>query len=562
MMACAGLCACSSDDIDLGSTSTQKVFDTDVAYVWVNLNDVGTGSTRATYEASTTLGEHTVANAHFYFYDADGNYITKGEIVDNNHWAGPNSGSTNNVERYNDQMVILEGLTGVSYPKYVMTVLNHPDYFDSDYHIEDMMKITTTDENVYMGTTTDVFCEDTTYYGITDANGNFVMTTSSYSGQDDSGNNFCGVTELTDDNFSTSSTDPAEPLNIYVERLAAKVTVNLGTGMDAVQHIDHVTFGNVENNDGMSADEIYDEVYIKFTGWILNGIANQSYMFKNLDESWYTTDPWTGWNSTEDSRSYWAKSCYYTTGSISKNGDGSYSDLHYYNLAKAKDFATYDYCAENTNSQGATDCVINNVNSPALTSVVVKAQCVTADGNTNVTLLNYKGFYYEESNFYSQLSYDYGIYTSAEKAVLTKDNFTMTRDATTGVITVKLSDMSSLYNEAGTSLTAKDAAYATAESWNTTGLVLNSYFDKGYMYYNVPIKHLNTNASSLTDGVYGVVRNHHYIITINSVSNLGEPVYDETDTVIPDDNAPVETSLLTTTVKILSWNEVEQSEDL
>lgn len=57
-------------------------------------------------------------------------------------------------------------------------------------------------------------------------------------------------------------------------------------------------------------------------------------------------------------------------------------------------------------------------------------------------------------------------------------------------------------------------------------------YKDGLMYYNIPIEHLN-NAATTTDAEnkrvipvakYGIVRNHHYVVTVNSLTKIGKGI--------------------------------------
>ena len=81
----------------------------------------------------------------------------------------------------------------------------------------------------------------------------------------------------------------------------------------------------------------------------------------------------------------------------------------------------------------------------------------------------------------------------------------------------------------------------------------------GMTYYFTPIRHLAQNKTEM--GYYGVVRNHSYRITINTISGFGTPVYnpDEViDPVIPKDTE----TFLAARINVLSWRVVPSSVDL
>ena len=82
---------------------------------------------------------------------------------------------------------------------------------------------------------------------------------------------------------------------------------------------------------------------------------------------------------------------------------------------------------------------------------------------------------------------------------------------------------------------------------------------EGMTYYYTPIRHLAQNKTEM--GYYGVVRNHSYRITINTISGFGTPVYnpDEIiDPVIPKDTE----TFLAARINVLSWRVVPSSVDL
>lgn len=81
----------------------------------------------------------------------------------------------------------------------------------------------------------------------------------------------------------------------------------------------------------------------------------------------------------------------------------------------------------------------------------------------------------------------------------------------------------------------------------------------GMTYYYTPIRHLAESKDKWA--YYGVVRNHSYRITINTISGFGTPVYnpDEViDPVIPKDTE----TFLAARINVLSWRVVPSSVDL
>lgn len=85
------------------------------------------------------------------------------------------------------------------------------------------------------------------------------------------------------------------------------------------------------------------------------------------------------------------------------------------------------------------------------------------------------------------------------------------------------------------------------------------HFNKGYMYYAVPILH-NTKemkpTSWRTVGDIGVVRNNWYEITVNKVTDVGRPVDDPDQPIIP--YMDVNRDYLNVNVRILDWHNIRQ----
>ncbi len=86
------------------------------------------------------------------------------------------------------------------------------------------------------------------------------------------------------------------------------------------------------------------------------------------------------------------------------------------------------------------------------------------------------------------------------------------------------------------------------------------------MYYNIPIEHLN-NGNVAEDGTipeakYGVVRNHHYVVTIDKLEKIGKGIFDEDEKIVPDRDPDNDTYYVGAKINILSWKIVSQNVEL
>ncbi len=65
-------------------------------------------------------------------------------------------------------------------------------------------------------------------------------------------------------------------------------------------------------------------------------------------------------------------------------------------------------------------------------------------------------------------------------------------------------------------------------------------YNGGLMYYNIPIEHLNNDEvvenGTIPEAKYGVVRNHHYVVTIDKLENIGKGIFDEGERIVPGDD--------------------------
>ncbi len=114
-------------------------------------------------------------------------------------------------------------------------------------------------------------------------------------------------------------------------------------------------------------------------------------------------------------------------------------------------------------------------------------------------------------------------------------------------------------------ITEGDNSSLNARLYSTFGVV--ERFNAGKAYFNVPLKHIwganktgKFEAKNVVLGDYGVVRNHIYELTINSISGLGTGIGDPKQPIVP----PTENDqyYISTRLNILQWRLVKQSVDL
>ncbi|UVV56024.1 Mfa1 fimbrilin C-terminal domain-containing protein [Bacteroides fragilis] len=377
---------------------------------------------------------------------------------------------------------------------------------------------------------------------------------------------------------TTKATDPTT-VTIAVERVVAKVMV--------------------QEKEGKS---------LNILGWGLNVTNKTFYPVKNfggnqflglLASSYQNWLPNTGnkpWNNSTDMRSHWAVDPNYAQGEATiedKSNDFnkfSFSDL---SSAKAEEAL---YCFENTTVEtmqqrnATTSAVIvaqfypENVKKEASWikwndaaysdendyATFVEAVVKEVDGSDQTITQYYKE---DESGTtdvngikYSLLSEDDFICTykteGKEEITFGKENTRIGYKDAELQVTLKDSEMV-LYTI--TNGRASEATTAPAEIKAAITKVLTdnlpTVYYNGYCYYVVPIRHFaKGEVAEYTGGEYqphhlgryGIVRNNYYQITINDITQPGEPITDPT--VDPSTDKDDETNYwIKVSIKVLSW---------
>lgn len=575
--------ACSSDDPTPGTNPKPDGPDANM-YLAVNINTAGSRA-EGDYEPGS---EHTVTTAHFFFFDADGHYLTKGNV-----WNDGET-STDNVEFKSKNLVILKGLTQKNLPKYVVTVLNAPS--DLATKVErDRLSITELSKLQY------------NYLNGT----NYVMTTSSYyDGDLAKHDKFYNATYLADGMLIPESELPKEVsdipaskrVEIYVERLAAKYSLD-----EASKNLTsklQITISADDNNGTIDPDVTATEIEIAITGFGVTNTEGTSYLSKNIDGWSFTEKPdaaWAGqsttntWNVPGDFRSHWGKSVNYDNTTAAGFVAASFPSIKGEYLA---------YSNETTkalaNIQTGENKVLNRLLTPCF---VITAEAKIKDAAT--TLVEYNGLYYYEKsfknyvldklnrtgklNFYKLVGETTETETTDDKTIITEgkkytqigaDDIKYVRATGTKNDKVKLvyagAETDKLYAKTtgGGAGTMAEAAVSTLNGnllafFTNTGSYA-SYFKGGAMYYTIPVEHLLGDNDSKDfkvekEGEYGTVRNHWYQLALGKILNMGHGVFDPDDTtngdVIEIEN-PSEKYGLSCNINVLSWKLVFQTSDL
>ena len=429
----------------------------------------------------------------------------------------------------------------------------------------------------------------------------FVLTSSSYANE----NGQINMAEVTSGNLCSSESAALQnPVKVYIERLVAKVklSVNYGKISTDIGTVKDVTMGEqtykaIPLKDKKGADITAGEkqVYVIFNAWDVTGTADKSYLFKKVNSitNWNGLG-WT-WNHTDFFRSYWAMNPdnlslnYYAYNSIDKKiGTPGTNDNYYDYVAYCLENAADNY-ADGTKSGYNPDAAKSN-----RTQAIIKATLVTVDAENVATPLELARWanddytvedvktamintvrtdIYKENPAYIEgdgserfisIAPADVVLVRAEDAGMADDN---TENSKRYLSYLQLPETSTtqFYSAAIKTATTEgeiNNAKLTKDKVNEKLKEIPGakVWDDGAAYYYTDIKHLGTDADK---GLYGVVRNHIYDITINSVYGLGTPVYD------PDGETPIipqkpkeDDTYIAAQIHILSWRVVNNNVDL
>ena len=533
------------------------------SYIAINLLSADVDTRAATdsygYEEGTDA-ERAVNTAYFFFFDEDGEpfNVTGAPVTApggaKNHLTLAITGASSampNVSDIKNAVLVLSTYKGI-YPSQIVAVLNWVPDENTAYSLTDLHAAL---ENIG-----------------NDTNG-YVMSNSVYM---DGANKMIDAVPLTAANIKTTSEEALNsPLDIYVERTAAKVVLTASgkvTGTDNIFDTQKETTPVVTLGTPSTID-----VYVKLLGWELFNDYDNSSLLKNINTSWEIGTLGLTWNDIPYYRCYWADSqstahndtfawSYSDADKTSKGFQTNYG----FKVGASADYTdrtTYTYCGENTNQvSGTTD---------PRTKVILKGQLMQKNGE-NYEPLELARWYGTEYAGNVDLrtavanSLKYTLYNSTDATTfysIRPEDIQCVTGATVGAqayeVGFQLSDTgddkiwyqynsTSGYQVLG-SLTPEENK-AAANTY-LKGVEPGILYTNGMTYYHVDIEHLGTAGAK-----YGVVRNHVYQIDIESIKGYGSPFYSSLDFIVDVPDYPYEDdgSYVAARINVLSWKVVKQ----
>lgn len=518
MLACAAITACSNDTDSIIDNNEN---DGQLSYVAINIVNANADTRITNGQAENgDAAENGITSARFYLFNADGTAYTVTNSATTSGGSGTNyvdvtidddnnpSTDAPNVEKIKEAVLVFRGTTNTQ-PASIVAVLNvSTESLGSN--AKSLNDLTGSSSIANYGTTT--------------AN-NFVMSNSVYASE-----NTKVVATNINGKIAASETEAKEnPVDIYVERAVAKVTVTLGGEKKPSSEDTYKVSG-----------EDTPAVYAQVKGWAVTTDNRTSNLLKDIDPSWTDDNLGFTWNDSPFYRSYWAT----TPSSIDPTNDKSYTDV----AANDPSLSTAQYCQENT---GATK-----------TNLIVVAQLQGEDG-TKHPIYKYFGVNYASANdIFNLICYKYNgqYWTKTGDQYNEMDAEDLEFKATSNgngedyeaVPQVKSDVTIYTPNAEGTGYEEATITEVNTELAKNPAQVA----PEGYVYYFLPIRHLASDAQKT--GYNGVVRNHVYKITIDGINGFGTPIFDPDKDIIPTKPEDTET-FIAARINVLSWRIVSNT---
>ena len=569
LMLTVASCSSSDDITEIAEGST--------SYIAVNLKTVGnaptgnarqtrsyTDSQNGTYEDGVGV-ENKIKSVRFYFFNADGtpyilnNVNGKGNYIDREVNVNPGDQSQT-VEGITETVLVLNGENHVA-PASMLTVIN-PDINPELLQNGAALRWSVMRKEL----------KGTKFYD----NDHFMMSNSTY---EEAGNDLC-TTQLTGKTYASSDDAQSHPVNVYVERVNAKVNANV-VGTNFEKETADVIFDGVSMKDNQKTkvgvlslakeDGTTDQknIFAYIVGWGLASENRKAELFKQIDTQKFTDEILgiSPWSSADYHRSFWSLSVPFGGTGADKNEPVNYKFSEYtHKLGDAV------YTLPNTPTEVIDDAhVYNNT----LTKFVVAARLAYKDADGSLQpaeICEYKGqeflgtdnlkktFLNEISRYYKKVPVAAG---EPDKYVnLDPSDITFTTTAPSGtqakdyeVFATLANPDITLYEQKGgvwNEVTDKSVVYNMLQG--TPAEVRKG----GMAYYYTTIKHLGEKGKL---GEYGIVRNHSYQISLNSIKGFGTPVYNPEKIIVPAIPSNDKT-YLAAKINVLSWRVVPSQVDL
>jgi len=555
-LAALTLAGCASEEIVTDETGSND--NKGLNYIAVNIVQPSSMGSRAdTKFENGSSDENEAKKALFIIFDGDGNIYGDPQLID---LISSEDGTNSNVERIYNGILVIDGseYDPTEKAKQIVCVLNPPTELlpAGDQWPKVTKSIKSLEANIGD-------------YSSHKA-GTFIMTNSVFAKD----GKF--ATPIDADKVKESETAAlASPVDIYVERIVAKVRASASKKDNQGQ-------GGFRN-DGANPtiDGVETKLGINVTGIEIANIADKSYLFKSVAGAKDATEGiWTEASVFDETykRSYWEtvpkigtemgifNRTYNDILALDgKNEDGTDKT---FNINDVNNYT--EYVQPNTSDTKDTKtCVLvtaelTKEGTPIKDLAYIRGGYTTIDKAKNVVAT-----YLARQNWYKKAADD-DKFTQLEPEDLEwKNKYDFEDDKNTAdevawlkdyeVVAQLSADVKEIYDADGKEV--NNGVNSVNKHLRTENLAKNyraRVFDGGKCYYYVYIDQSQVvNAASET--YLGVVRNHIYDLTLQSIGGIGTPVFDPNDIIIPQTPEDKTTFYLNARVNVLAWKVATQT---
>ena len=496
-LACAALMmsACSSDDPGEGKGNPNVAGE--AQYLAVNIVNVGTTPTRGSSAdpnyADGTDAENKINKVRFYFFNADGTHYTlvgteETTTKTNVNWLeqktiSKDEGSTGSVDKILNTVLVIKGSTAAA-PAKMVTVINPETLTPTTLKSDGAVSLNELCDGI----------NDTKFYNTTSVS-DFVMTNSAYL---EAGRKVCP--SLVSGHVETSETNAkGNPVDIYVERVAAKVSTELTAAKFEVGTAANWGDGLYKTTDPVYTYGANTKIYAVIDGWGVADENEKAMVVKQISDSW-TNDNLgiTPWNTADYHRCFWESMMPNATGtSIYSNVNHAFKDY----TANIKTGIKYTLPNTAAAATEYTDKKENNM-TKFLVAATLKYQDAAGAWH-NAEVCKYRGVEYlgienlkeavatAYNKYYKKVGTDYKELQAADIDFSTTTTSTTTTLKDYQVVPTLAPTVTEVYQKTATGGYNDVTAAAKADIEQFTADVRKD----GKVYYYIPINHLGTAGS-------------------------------------------------------------------
>ena len=545
-----GLTACENDVENYAPVAGNG----EAALLSVNLKAAGTfGATKA----AATVGnfeygspeENEVKNVDFYFFDASGNaysVVNTGENVIT--WTANTENPAGSVEEVSNVVLVIKKHQ-TALPAKVVAIINSTKDEYKNLSLETMATKLVTNVKTTHG---------------------YVMSNSVYA----DGDVVINATDILPENiFAAEDADlPAtpgnviandkvtslkiNPVDIYVERVAAKVRVAASTAKVGDKELELMAVYDSKGKVQME-DADGNAVYAKILGWNVTNTVNAANTLKAINPAWTEEDTkFTPWNNAAFFRSYWAET---PTACV---------PAHTHTFESLTD-SNAKYYFENTKATADANSVTEGEGNQT-PQLLVAAQLVNNKGEA-IQLAKWYNVLYTIEDLQVAMVNQIASKMYVKRNVVTEGDVTETYYSSVTVSDVEFVQRAedTADNRYEVIMVAKDGVeYYSPANAKENGTAMTAteakaiidgvdpamMWTEGSTYYYLDIPHFGT--------ATGMVRNHVYDIKLTKVLGFGTPVYNPKDIITPERPDDQPAANIAAQINILSWHVVSNEVEL